>query len=471
MKKRLRVKFAILYALFALLSFLTVSTFGMSLARKYVTKSVADGLYQDASRIASGSLIQSYMKSLSSREALYHFLSSAAAYQNSTIWLTDISGNILIDTSRPFEETDDPKTLPEMDPEAFTGSYYQIGTFFGYYSSDVLSVGSPVTSGDTVKGYLIIHCYLSKIERECNSILNISYLILLAILGLSLILVLGFWFLVSRPLDRLIYAAGEYAAGNLDYRFIKEPADELEYLGASLQVLAGQAGKGGENQRKFISNISHDFRSPLTSIKGYVEAILDGTIPVEMQDRYLNIVLSETERLEKLTKGLLTLNTFNDNGYLMEMSDFDINEVIRKTLETFEGRCNARGIRFSLLFDEPCLPVHADKEKIQQVLYNLIDNAIKFSPDHSVIYMETLLKREKVFVSIKDTGLGIPQNSLPKIWDRFYKTDLSRGKDKKGTGLGLAIVKEIIQAHGENINVVSTEGVGSEFTFTLQSAS
>ena len=187
MKKRLRVKFAILYALFALLSFLTVSTFGMSLARKYVTKSVADGLYQDASRIASGSLIQSYMKSLSSREALYHFLSSAAAYQNSTIWLTDISGNILIDTSRPFEETDDPKTLPEMDSEAFTGSYYQIGTFFGYYSSDVLSVGSPVTSGDTVKGYLIIHCYLSKIERECNSILNISYLILLAILGLSLI--------------------------------------------------------------------------------------------------------------------------------------------------------------------------------------------------------------------------------------------------------------------------------------------
>lgn len=126
--------------------------------------------------------------------------------------------------------------------------------------------------------------------------------------GLSLILVLGFWFFVSRPLDRLIYAAGEYAAGNLDYRFIKEPADELEYLGASLQVLAGQAGKGGENQRKFISNISHDFRSPLTSIKGYVEAILDGTIPVEMQDHYLNIVLSETERLEKLTKGLLTLN-------------------------------------------------------------------------------------------------------------------------------------------------------------------
>lgn len=109
-------------------------------------------------------------------------------------------------------------------------------------------------------------------------------------------------------------------------------------------------------------------------------------------------------------------------------------------------------------------------EKIQQVLYNLIDNAVKFSRDDSVIYIETLQKREKIFVSVKDTGLGIPQDSLPKIWERFYKTDLSRGKDKKGTGLGLAIVKEIIQAHGENINVVSTEGVGTEFTFTLQSA-
>ena len=111
-----------------------------------------------------------------------------------------------------------------------------------------------------------------------------------------------------------IYAAGKYAAGNLDYTFIKEPTDELEYIGASLQYLAGRAGKGGESQRKFISNISHDFRSPLTSIKGYVEAILDGTIPVEIQDRYLHIVLSETERLEKLPKGLLTLNTFDDNG-------------------------------------------------------------------------------------------------------------------------------------------------------------
>lgn len=165
MKKRLRVKFAVLYGLFALLSFIAVSTFTMSLTRKYETKKVADSLYQDASRIASASLIQSYTKSSSSRKDLYNFLSAAAAYQNSTIWLMDTSGNILINTSLPFEESEDPEKLPEMDPGEFTGSYYQIGTFFDYYSKDVLSVVSPVTSGDAVKGYIVIHCYLSKIER------------------------------------------------------------------------------------------------------------------------------------------------------------------------------------------------------------------------------------------------------------------------------------------------------------------
>ena len=189
-----------------------------------------------------------------------------------------------------------------------------------------------------------------------------------------------------------------------------------------------------------------------------------------MYEKYLSRVISETERLHKLTESMLTLNSLDAKGFLSR-TNFDINRVIKDTAASFEGTCDSRHIRFDLTFSDNIQMVYADMGKIQQVLYNLIDNAIKFSPDHSVIYMETLLKREKVFVSIKDTGLGIPQDSLPKIWDRFYKTDLSRGKDKKGTGLGLAIVKEIIQAHGENINVVSTEGVGSEFTFTLQSAS
>ena len=157
MKKRLRVKFAVLYGLFALLSFIAVSTFTMSLTRKYETKKVADSLYQDASRIASASLIQSYTKSSSSRKDLYNLLSAAAAYQNSTIWLMDTSGNILINTSLPFEESEDPEKLPEMEPGEFTGSHYQIGPFFDYYSNVVLSVVLLVTPGVHVQGYFLLY--------------------------------------------------------------------------------------------------------------------------------------------------------------------------------------------------------------------------------------------------------------------------------------------------------------------------
>ena len=147
--------------------------------------------------------------------------------------------------------------------------------------------------------------------------------------------------------------------------------------------------------------------------------------------------------------------------------EFDINKVIKQTAASFEGICTKKHITIRLIFDIPEIYVYADKDKIEQVLYNLSDNAIKFSPNNSSIYIETYIRGDKVFISVKDNGIGIPKESLSKIWDRFYKTDLSRGKDKKGTGLGLSIVKEIISAHDEHINVISTPGIGSEFSFSL----
>ena len=235
-----------------------------------------------------------------------------------------------------------------------------------------------------------------------------------------------------------------------------------------MNYMANELDTLEEDQRKFISNVSHDFRSPLTSIKGYIEAMLDGTIPVELQDKYLNIILFETERLTKLTQGILDLNQFGRHrGIMLDLADFDINRMIKTTILTFEGTCEKKGITFDLVLTGQELFVHADMSKIQQVLYNLIDNATKFSHQNSAIKIETSIKNEKAFISVKDSGIGIPADSIKKIWERFYKTDLSRGKDKKGTGLGLAIVKEIIQAHNEHINVISTEGVGTEFIFTL----
>ena len=186
-----------------------------------------------------------------------------------------------------------------------------------------------------------------------------------------------------------------------------------------------------------------------------------------MQEKYLNIILFETERLTKLTHSLLELNKYGSHGTILDRTSFDINQTIKTTALTFEGVCKAKRISFHLILTGQQLFVTADMAKIQQVLYNLIDNAVKFSHHDSEITIETTARNEKVFVSVKDTGIGIPKDSQSKIWERFYKTDLSRGKDKKGTGLGLAIVKEIIQSHDENINVISTEGVGTEFIFTL----
>ena len=273
--------------------------------------------------------------------------------------------------------------------------------------------------------------------------------------------------MVYIPLRKITYATEQYASGNMHYEFQVESDDEIGYLSACLNYMASEIARSEDDQKKFIANVSHDFRSPLTSIRGYLEAMLDGTIPPEMHEKYLNIVLNETERLTKLTNSLLTLNNLNTKGMLLDRTDFDINQVIRNTAASFGGTCLQKTIAIEMVLTGDVMYVNADMGKIQQVLYNLMDNAIKFSHHNSVIRIETSEKKNKLFVSVKDTGIGIPKEDLKLIWDRFYKSDLSRGKDKKGTGLGLSIVKEIINAHGEHINVISTPGEGSEFIFSL----
>lgn len=333
---------------------------------------------------------------------------------------------------------------------------------------DHLSVLAPITRGYKTRGYVVIHCPWTVISEEADSYLNVSYIILLILFLLSLIILIFFTEIIYRPLRKIIRATEEYAAGNMHYQLNVESDDEMGYLSASLSYMASEIARSEDDQKKFIANVSHDFRSPLTSIRGFLEAMLDGTIPPERYSHYLQVVLNETDRLTKLTNGLLTLNNLNTRGMLLHRTDFDINQAIRKAAASFEQTCRRKGITFQLVFSGEILYVNADEEKIQQVLYNLTDNAIKFSRNDSVIRIETSETGSKVYVSVKDTGIGIPKDDQKMIWERFYKSDLSRGKDKKGTGLGLSIVREIIRAHNENINLISTEGVGSEFIFSLR---
>lgn len=462
MKHSLYYKFILGYLVFGLLGFAAIATFSAQLMNRNQVKSQAEAMYDEASLIASAysSVYQGNKQDL---DSVYPQLQAVAKFVRAKIWVVDRQGVIVVDSEQNAHAG---TVIEDFDPTATGNKSYCTGSYYGLFPYEVLSVSAPITGNYNTYGYVLVHLPMSVVWEMSNSNLNVVYITGSILFILSLIILLVFTNTVYFPLKKITEGANEYAAGNLDYRIDLNSRDEMGYLAGTLNYMSGELNKLEEYQRNFIANVSHDFRSPLTSIKGYLEAIIDGTIPPEMYEKYLTRVISETERLTKLTQGMLTLNSLDSKGYLSR-SSFDINRVIKDTAASFEGTCGKKNINFELTFSDNIQMVYADLGKIQQVLYNLIDNAIKFSHQDSTIYIQTRIKNEKIFVSVKDTGIGIPKDSVKKVFDRFYKSDLSRGKDKKGTGLGLAIVKEIIQAHGENIDVVSTEGVGSEFIFSL----
>lgn len=463
MKRTLYLKLLGGYLLFGLLGFLIIATFTYHMTFEYLEKKEAQSLYRESALICAN-YAQNYFSQDATLEEVQDQLSALDTYLNADIWIVDTRGNILINTGASGSETE---SIAEFDVTDFGNRYYRTGYFYDYFTTEQLSVFSPITVNYKVRGYVIIHKPVSLVTSSANGLSGIAYLTLGLIFAAAFVVLALFTCVVYIPIRRITRAADQYTHGNFEAKINVHSNDEIGYLAASLNYMANELNTLEDDQKKFISNVSHDFRSPLTSIKGYVEAMLDGTIPPEMQGKYLNIILFETERLNKLTQSLLELNKFGSHGVMLDITDFDVNQTIKTTVLTFEGRCAEKHIRFNLILSGEELFVTADFSKIQQVLYNLIDNAVKFSHSDSAITIETTEKNEKVFVSVKDTGIGIPKDSLKKIWERFYKTDLSRGKDKRGTGLGLSIVREIIQAHGENINCISTEGVGTEFIFTL----
>lgn len=466
MKKTLYLKFLLAYVLFAIFGITLITTFVPDMTKAHITKERSQSLYKEATLISNTYASGLYMNQISLQQVKSQ-MDALSMYMESTIQIINPSGLVIVDTSHPLN-VDDPVTITDFDPTIMRNTYYTIGKFFNSFPMDVLSVISPITDDYKIKGYVIIHTSYDNIEMASFRLMNIFYVTFGIILLLSLIIIIFFTEIVYVPLKKITYATEQYAKGNMNYEIYLDSEDEMGYLAACLSYMAGEIARTEEDQKKFIANVSHDFRSPLTSIHGYLEAMIDGTIPPEMYDKYLKIVINETERLTKLTNGLLTLNNITTKGMLLDKSEFDINETIRSTISTFEGTCDKKQISVDLILAGSQTIVYADMSKIQQVLYNLIDNAIKFSHNNSSIRIETTIKKNKVLVSIKDTGIGIPKDEQKQIWDRFYKSDLSRGKDKKGTGLGLSITKEIINAHDENINVISTEGEGSEFIFTIQ---
>lgn len=465
MKHSVYYKFLLGYILFGLISILVINMLSTRRVTQTVTADAAQSIY-DKGNVILNRYFNNDFSSLTTNPEIVKDIQNASALINCRLWITDTNGRIVYDTNNIKLN----EVISDFDITDFGNRYYMVGDFYGNFDNETLSVAIPIVGNFKTEGYMIFHRGTDVIKERTNEVLKTIYWTFFIIYDLSLIILLIFTFVVYIPLRKISHASKEFAKGNLTYEglasFTNE--DEIGNLGMSLNYMARKLNSLEEDQKKFIGNVSHDFRSPLTSIKGYVEAMKDGTIPPEMQGKYLDIVLFETERLTKLTKSLLTLNAWDNKSNRLDLTEFSLYEMIKPIINSFEGKCEKKHITIDLILGSKDYYVSADRSKIEQVIYNLLDNAIKFSHNVSSIQLDIHDKNDKIFISIKDTGIGIPKESISKIWDRFYKTDLSRGKDKTGTGLGLSITKEIINAHDENINVISTEGVGTEFIFTLK---
>lgn len=465
-------KHIFIYIAICVISFILVSTICYKADYKHIYNYYSDRLYLQANEIANEYALDYLAESKLRRIELE--MKSLSTLNDTRIMFITPSGDVILDTNNSSTDKSNEDrilfSINDFDYGDLKGKHDILWDFYGLFSEPALSVFSPISNSFEIKGYVVINIPESAIVERVYDTFNTNYLTLAIVLILSSAFLVLYFFQVHRPIKEITRATNEYSKGNLSYHVKPMHNDEIGRLGMSLDYMASQLNESDKFQQKFLSNISHDFRSPLTSIKGYLEAIQDGTIPPEMLDKYIGIMLFETERLTKLTSNILTLNELDPKSVRLDISTFDLNSIIRHTVETFEGTCKKKGIKFNITYANSVQNVKADKGRIQQVIYNLIDNAIKFSKENSYIYITVKEKGEKAQISIKDTGCGIAKEDIDKIWDRFYKSDSSRGRDKKGSGLGLSITKEVIQAHGENIDVVSTVGVGTEFIFTLELA-
>lgn len=465
-------KHIFIYIAICVISFILVSTICYKADYKHIYNYYSDRLYLQANEIANEYALDYLAESKLRRIELE--MKSLSTFNDTRIMFITPSGDVILDTNNSSTDKSNEDrilfSINDFDYGDLKGKHDILWDFYGLFSEPELSVFSPISNSFEIKGYVVINIPESAIVERVYDTFNTNYLTLAIVLILSSAFLVLYFFQVHRPIKEITRATNEYSKGNLSYHVKPMHNDEIGRLGMSLDYMASQLNESDKFQQKFLSNISHDFRSPLTSIKGYLEAIQDGTIPPEMLDKYIGIMLFETERLTKLTSNILTLNELDPKSVRLDISTFDLNSIIRHTVETFEGTCKKKGIKFNITYANSVQNVTADKGRIQQVIYNLIDNAIKFSKENSYIYITVKEKGEKAQISIKDTGCGIAKEDIDKIWDRFYKSDSSRGRDKKGSGLGLSITKEVIQAHGENIDVVSTVGVGTEFIFTLELA-
>lgn len=404
------------------------------------------------------------------------------------IWMVDREGRIIFTENVQTERAIPVEILKKMKMQA--GYYYlpdkrqyepimsgnrdiviEEGFFYGLFElTDVhwMTVQIPITYNDEVIAAVYVNTPIPEVQRARTSVFRFFFISIFVSIVISTVLVYIFSRRLSKPLKEMRDAAKVIAGGEFDKRIEIQSRDEIGELARSFNQMVTDLQNLEEMRKGFIANVSHELRTPMTTIQGFVEGILDGTIPEDKQRDYLCIVRDETHRLSRLVDDLLHLARMEAGELELTFKDFDINELIRLSIIKLERLIVQKEIEVEADFMEEKTIVHADADAIQRVLLNLLHNAVKFTPEKGKIKVFTgSMSRGRITVSVEDNGIGIDSSEIGMIWERFYKSDKSRSKDRTGTGLGLAIIKNIINWHDQEIWVESKQGQGTRFTFTL----
>ena len=453
------------------LCFLIVAAAFVGMGRSFVLDEYQGGMEKSADEIARVASAIGERDGLTSW-ALSMNLSSLANSTGNHIFLTDPAGQIVSCSDRTALCEHIGRRMPsgvivQLDNG---GKYDEITNLDGLYPKErfVVARRVPGSAGKTV-GYVFVTNGIDSILGVWSTFLGVAALVAVGVFAAAMALSFVYSKRMARPLDEIAAASRKFARGDFSVRVKQEedPTDEMGALIDSFNKMADSLESAEERRSEFIANISHELRTPMTTIAGFADGILDGTIPKEDEEKYLLSIRDETRRLSRLVRDMLDVSQMRAHAAdPTRRTDFDLTELILQTLLSFEARATKKRLDVDPQLPDNHIMVFADKDAITQVIYNLLDNAVKFAAPGSCITLRLYKEGDKAYVSVKDRGETIPAEDLPFIFDRFHKSDRSRSMDKDGVGLGLYLVKAIINSHDEDIAVKSADGT-TEFVFTL----
>lgn len=440
----------------------------VTMLTKYIYRKSEEALGKNADSIIS--LIDNNISADNLRGILNGFSRSSKSH----IMVINDRGDVLVNTFESGFMHRNPVSIPnEFIKDVMNGKRNSmVGTMGGVFSETMFTLQVPIIRMmDKVVGAVVISIPVPQRQKMKNELFKITFISALFVIVISFLLSFILAKLFSIPIMDIRNSAKEFAKGNFDARVgkraTKSSINEIEELANTFNNMAYELEKVDEVRNTFISDVSHELRTPMTTISGFVNGILDDTIPEDKQKEYLKIVSDEVTRLSRLVNSFLDISRMQADKTKLNKTNFNINEIIRLSVIGFEKKIEENDIRLILNFESDESYVFADVDSIKRVLTNLLDNAIKFTNTSGEISVSVSSHQHYVYISVRNTGCGIPEEQQKMIFERLYKVDKSRSINREGTGIGLYLVKSIISAHGKKITLNSVEGEFAEFIFSL----